>query len=701
MRIAAPRGLVYLSRAVLEADEELNVFSPVSKTQWVEKVEAELKGKPLDILQSRTPGGLTLRPLYTEDDAPQAGSTGVPGGFPYCRGTSPTGGWLVRQEYGDPRLEVCAGLIAEDLERGVEALWVTLGPSRGCRVLTVADLDTLFASVDLAKTSVHLEAGSDSLAVAAAFLALAEKRNHGVEALRGALCFDPIGELASEGGLRGGLDARLAELRELAVWGHEHAAGLRTVCVDANVYHESGASEVQELAWSIATGVEYLRQLVSAGLGVDDAAQKILFRFASSGEFFVQIAKLRAARWLWAKVVSAAGGGLTSAAMQMHCRSSERTKARRDPWVNMLRVTAECTAAVLGGAQSVATLPFDAVIGPADELARRVARNTQIVLRDESNLDKVADPAGGSWFIESLTEELARAAWEQFRAIEAGGGLLSALKSGQLADELELVVGSERRRVATRHAPILGVSEFPNLDEAAVERQPVSLTEVEEGLKRSIGSVDPLAHREALAQVAAVVRNETRKPGELMSACLEAMRRDTDLYSLATVLRHGQPDLHVPPMSKWRPATAWEQLRDRSDRHAEKAGARPSAFMANLGPVPSHKARSVWATNLLAAAGIASVGNDGFATAEAVAEAFRASGQSLAVLCGSDEDYSALLEPCIKALNSAGCSVILVAGRPKKEEAALREAGVTDFLFQGADVLETARRTLDALGVNP
>ncbi len=684
-----------------EPDEKLNVFSPVSKTQWVEKVEAELKGKPLDALQSRTSGGLTLRPLYTGEDTSKLRPTGVPGGLPYCRGTSPTGGWLVRQEYDDPRLEVCAKLIAGDLGRGVDALWVKLGPSTGCRVLTVADLDTLFESVDLSKISVQLEAGSDTLAVAAGWVALAEKRNHGAQALRGALCFDPIGELASEGGLRGGLDARLAELRDLAAWSHEHAAGLRTVCVDANVYHESGASEVQELAWSIATGVEYLRQLVSAGLGVDDAAHKILFRFASSGEFFTEIAKLRAARWLWAKVVSAAGGEPASAAMEMHCRTSERSKTRRDPWVNMLRVTAECAAAVLGGAQSVTTLPFDAVIGPADALARRVARNTQIVLRDESHLDKVADPAGGSWFIESLTEELARAAWEQFRAIEAGGGFLSALKSGRLADEVELVAGSERRRVATRNAPILGVSEFPKLDETRVEREPVSLSQVEAGLKRSIGSVDPLAHREALAGVAAAARNEARQPGELMSACVEAMRQDSDLYSLVSVLRHGQPDFHVPPMSKWRPALAWEQLRDRSDRHALKEGVRPSAFMANLGPVASHKARSVWATNLLAAAGIASVTNDGFETAEALAEAFGASGGSLAVLCGSDEEYAALSKSSVEALKNAGCSVILIAGRPKKEEAALREAGVTDFLFQGADVLETMRHTLDGLGVNP
>jgi methylmalonyl-CoA mutase cobalamin-binding domain/chain len=204
----------------------------------------------------------------------------------------------------------------------------------------------------------------------------------------------------------------------------------------------------------------------------------------------MQVAKLRAARWLWAKVVLSAGGEAGSAAMHIHCRTSQFTKSRLDPWVNMLRVTAECTAAVLGGAQSIATLPFDCIIGSPDELSRRVARNTQIVLREESHLGKVADPAGGSWFVERITSDLARAAWTELRSIEAGGGVVRALGSGKMVDAIRDVADEREKVLSKREAALVGVSEFPNLHEDAIERASVSDKELQALLKASLESLD-------------------------------------------------------------------------------------------------------------------------------------------------------------------------------------------------------------------
>ena len=678
-----------------DTDERINTFPPVTKSEWVAKVEADLKGASFDGLRSTTPGGLALEPLYTAEDVEGMSAPGLPGVYPYLRGASPLGGWAIRQEYDDPRPSVCKEMIRQDLERGAEALWLRLGPRNGCRVLTIDELDDLLGAVDLGTTSICLDGGSDALAVASGLLALAQRRGVPYTALDGGLGFDPVGLLAREGRIQGGLRARFAELQDLGSWCSRNAPGLRAANVSSDPYDGGGASIVQELAYTIATGLEYLRRLADGGMSVDAAARQIRFSYAVSGDFFTQVAKLRAARWLWAKVVITAGGEPNAAGMQLHCRTSRFTKTQRDPWVNMLRVTAECTAAVLGGAQSIATAPFDCAIGPADELAQRVARNTQIVLREESHLGAVADPAGGSWFVERLTNDLARAAWDQLRTIEAGGGVLAALGSGALVDAVGEVADTREKQIAERKTPIVGVSEFPNLHEGAVERDPVSAEEIQRLLKASVDSLDLGAHRDRLRAIAGSVNEAEREPGALTDACLAATTGGADMYSVATVLQHGQPDLHMEPILQWRAAEVWEQLRTRSDQQPT----RPVAFFANLGPIPSHTARSTWTQNLLAAVGIGAVTNDGFEDMEALATAWNASAASLAVICGSDEDYAALLEPAVAALKKAGCPVVLVAGRPGEREAALREAGVSDFVFVGADVLTVMTEVLDSVGV--
>lgn len=674
----------------------MNAFPPVTKAEWLEKVESDLKGASFDRLRSRTAGGLELEPLYTTEDAVDADAIGLPGVYPFVRGALPVGGWRVQQEYDDPRPDVCRDRIAQDVGRGAEAVWLRVGPRRGCRVLTIDELDALLGSVDLSTTSVVVDGGADTLAVASGFLEVARRRDVSFEALGGGFAFDPIALLAGEGQIRGGLRARLAEMRDLASWCAAHAPALRAVHVSSDPYDGGGASAVQELAYTIATGVEYLRQLTDGGMSIDDAARQIGFSYAVSGDFFLQIAKLRAARELWAKVVVAAGGERESSAMNMHCRTSRFTKTVRDPWVNMLRVTAECAAAVLGGAQSVATLPFDTVIGSPDALARRVARNTQVVLREESHLDAVADPAGGSWFVERLTDQLAREAWTELRSVEASGGILKALGSGTVVDAIAEVAEERRKSVAKRTAPIVGVSEFANTAEKPLERETVSQDDVKRLLRSALDVLDVGAYRDELLGLAQKVNDSGRVPGELTEACLDAAGRGTDMYSLAAVLQHGQPDFHVEPISQWRAAKAWEELRARSDR----ADARPVALLANLGPIPKHKVRSGWAQNLLAAAGIAASNNDGFDRPEALAEAWKGAGASLAVVCGSDDDYETMLEPAVTALKTAGCPLVLVAGRPGDRAPALRAAGVGDFIFAGGDVLGTMSRVLDSVGVD-
>jgi methylmalonyl-CoA mutase len=680
---------------VSETDERINSFAPLSKSEWLEKVEADLKGSSPDRLRTRMPGGIEVEPLYTAEDAPDSSAAGVPGAYPYVRGAAALGGWLIRQEYDDPRPDVCKAQIDEDLARGVEAVWFEGGPRGGCRVLTVSDLDAVLAPVDLATTSVCIDGGADSLSLAAGLLAVASKRGVDRDALRGGFAVDPIGVLALDGQIQGGLSARMRDLCDLSTWCSEQAPGLRSAWVSSEPYVGGGASTPQELAYVVATGLAYLRAMSDAGLAVDDAARRIGFALSVSGDFFTQIAKLRAARELWAKVVTAAGGGPESAAMHVHARTARFTKSRRDPWVNMLRTTAECTAAVLGGAQSVATLPFDEALGTPEELARRVARNTQVVLREESHLDAVVDPAGGSWFVEALTDDLARAAWAELQRVEASGGIVKALGNGLIVDAIGAVSDERRQAIEKRKSPIVGVSEFPNADEATVEREQLTEDDVRKMLRVAVDALDVGSHRDQLVGLAQRANDPELPMGGLTEACVEAAEDGLDLYSIAAVLQHGQPEFHLEPVRQWRASEEWEGLRARS----EKSSTRPAAFLANLGPIPAHKARSTWAQNLLSAAGIAAEPNDGFSDPKSVADGWSDASASLAVICGSDADYETMLEPTVTALKQAGCPVVLVAGRPGDRAAELREAGASDFVYMGADVLSIMGNVLDSVGV--
>jgi methylmalonyl-CoA mutase len=678
-------------------------FPPADLAAWRTLAEKDLAGATLQELIAHTLEGLGVEPLYTREVAVAADARGFPGLPPFVRGGDAVErsgkGWQVCQEHDHPGLEAASTAMAADLARGATALWVRLGLADGVRVLTAADIDRLFEGVDLGHVPVHLEPGPDVVPVAAAFVSVAEGRGTPLEQLRGGFGCDPLGTLARHGTLASGLGGAFAELVDLVGWARAKAPGVRPVLVSSVPYHDAGAHAVQELAYVVATGVEYLRRLEAAGTAVDDAAPTMLFQAAVGGDFFMEVAKLRALRWLWSKAVAAAGGAEGARHMRLHARTSRRTKACRDPWVNMLRATAECFAAAVGGADSVACAPFDEAIGPSDAFARRVARNTQLVLREEAHLHRVMDPAGGSWYLESLTEQLARAAWEELRTIERAGGMARLLATGRVLPQVEASRQAREKDVAHRKAPLVGVSEYPNLHEAPVERAG-GLGAGEAPLGRGLRNGDDDARRGALeALVASVGDPVERAPGALASAVIKAAATGLDLFTLSALLRLGKPSRHIEPLAPWRAAEAWEALRDASDAQAQEHGARPKVFLANLGPIPAHRARADYAHNLFAAAGIEPVTNDGFDGPQAAAKAFAESGAELAVICGSDATYPEAVPDLAARLKDAGASAVLLAGRPGEHEAAYREAGVDRFVHVGADVLHIMREMLREVGV--
>ncbi|MFE5186438.1 methylmalonyl-CoA mutase family protein [Streptomyces sp. NPDC056628] len=441
-------------------------FPDATHEQWQHLVEGVLRkaGKDVsgtaaeDALSTPLEDGMRSRPLYTARDA--APDPGLPGFAPFVRGGRPegstAGGWDVRQRH----TTATDGVVLADLENGVTSLWLVLGDAG----IPVSSLGRALDGVYLDLAPVVLDAGAATEAAAHALLDLYAERGVAKDAARGNLGADPLGHEA-----RTGRSLPFAPAAVLARRCAEEYPGLRALTVDALPYHEAGGSAAQELGSALATGVAYLRELTEAGLTVEQAAAQLEFRYAATADQFLTIAKLRAARRLWARVTEVSGA---PSAQVQHAVTSPVMMTRRDPWVNMLRTTVATLAAGVGGADSVTVLPFDHALGLPDAFARRIARNTSTILIEESHLARVIDPAGGSWYVERLTDELAHAGWEFFQQIEQAGGQAAALRSGRLRDDLAATWEARTGKLAKRREPVTGVSEFPYLAEQPVVREP-------------------------------------------------------------------------------------------------------------------------------------------------------------------------------------------------------------------------------------
>ncbi|MFJ3695879.1 methylmalonyl-CoA mutase family protein [Streptomyces sp. NPDC090052] len=459
-------------------------FPHATHEQWQRLVEGVLRKSGKDVpgtaaeeaLCTALDDGLVVQPLYTAPDGgggEQSGATapaGLPGFAPFTRGGTPAGrvagGWDVRQRHSRPDASRTNAAVLADLENGVSSVWLTVGDAG----VPVAGIGAALEGVHLDLAPVVLEAGAEFDSAARELLRLFDERGVAPEAALGSLGADPLGH-AARTGAHDAVAGQTAQAVALAELCHQRYPQVRALVVDALPYHSAGGSAAQELGCSLATAVAYLRGLTAAGLDVAAACGQLEFRYAATADQFLTIAKLRAARRLWARVAEASGAPAAGAQHQ-HAVTSPVMMARRDPWVNMLRTTVACLAAGTGGADAVTVLPFDHTLGLPDDFARRIARNTSTILVEESHLARVIDPAGGSWYVERLTDELAQAAWEWFQEIERAGGQEQALRSGLIAGRLAATWERRSEKLAARSEPVTGVSEFPQLVERAVVRDP-------------------------------------------------------------------------------------------------------------------------------------------------------------------------------------------------------------------------------------
>lgn len=442
----------------LDLDED---FESPSYADWRALVD------DLDALSSTDYNGIRIQPLYTaESAAPRANGLGVP---PFVRSSRPPSlrpaSWDIRQCVTDPDPARARAELRADLQSGATSVWLPLGDGR----VPISALPELLAEVELDLTGVALDAGHETEAAARALFDSTEEQAVAGDALWGSLGADPLGTWARTGDRQDHSAAiRLAQ----RCW-RAHPR-LRAITVDAQPYHEAGGSEAQELGCSMAVATAYLRELTDSGLDIDSACRLIEFRYTATADQFHTIAKLRAARRMWERVTRASGASASVRAQQQHAVTSSAMLTARDPWVNIMRGTLACFGAAVGGALAITVRPFDNAIGVPEEFGRRVARNTHLVLAHEADLAQVLDPAGGSYHVETLTDELAHQAWDWFQRIESEGGCAQAFTSGLIPETLEQTWQQRQRRLSSNREPITGVSAYPHLDEVSLVRQPVA-----------------------------------------------------------------------------------------------------------------------------------------------------------------------------------------------------------------------------------
>ncbi len=608
-------------------------FPPTNETEWRKLVEAALKGASFEKrLVSQTYDGLRVEPLYPR----AAGATPV-------AGRPPGLAWTIMQRIDHPDPKASNTQALQDLENGATGLTLVFAGSLNANGYGLdASADTLARVLD----GIELDAGitidfNVSPATRSAvqhFAALVKSRNISPASVDMRASINPIGGLAASGTSPrhwSELSKYFAEMiRNLNEQGFHGPFAV----ADGRIIHNAGGSEAQELAFALAAAVDCLRALEAGGVPLDAARGMIYFRLAADADEFLTIAKLRAIRKLWARVEAACG--LAPKPTTVAAETAWRMMTRRDPYVNMLRMTIAVAAAGLGGADNIAVLPHTAALGLPDALARRVARNTQLILLEESHLAKVADPAAGSGAVEDLTSKLCAAAWKQFQAIDAAGGAWAALESGLIQREVAAVRAERQKAVARRKDAMTGTSDYPNLHE-----KPASVLDV-------APVVTPKEHVVAIT---------------------------------------------IEPLPSIRLAEPFEVLRDASDRWLAKTGARPKVFLATLGRPPDFIARAMFAKNFYEAGGIEAPGNDGFKDQAEMIAAFKASGAKLACLCSSDKVYAEQAVDAAKALTAAG-AIVHLAGRPGDKEAEFLGAGVKSFVFMGCDVVATLQAAHDILG---
>ncbi|AME03922.1 methylmalonyl-CoA mutase family protein [Selenomonas sp. oral taxon 136] len=687
-------------------DVPLDEFTPPTDEEWKAACEALLKGAPFEKkMFTKTYEGITFDPMYTRKHTEDILPKGVmPGMGDYLRGVDAAGyigkPWGIAQACDETLPAENNELLRHENDKGATIYHIVLDTASragvdarqaekvgdtGTSVTTVEDMHVLLTGLDLAKFPLYVYAGANAVPLLAFVAAARRAAGEDMKNVRGIVGADPIGALVTDGKLPASLDSYYDSLASAARWATVNAPHLRTVFVRSDVYSRGGANDVQEVAAVLAAATAYLRALCERGLTIDAAASQIAFAFSMGANFFLQIAKLRAVRPLWAQIVKAFGGNAEAQKMRIHARPALFFKTVYDPYVNMLRNTTEIFSGVVGGIDSFESAPFDEPIRKGDEFSRRIARNVQIMLQEEFGLLQPIDPAGGSWAVETLTRQMKEKIWAAFQGIEKEGGIAAALRAGTVQEGIAKVLADRFKNADLRRDRIVGNNMYPNMTETLLETRAEDTAALKaqrtKDIEAYLSDIDTKHRDEALAAFKA--------DGSVQNA-VEAALAGATIAELMAALTAGKGAETVAAIAPHRWSERFEALRRRTEDYKAAKDDNVKIFLANMGPIPQHKARADFTTGFLQVGAFEVLGNDGFKTVDEAAEAARASGADAVVICSTDATYPEIVPALAPKLHKVlpQARVFLAGAAPKDLLETYKEAGIDEYISVRANCYE-------------
>ena len=687
-------------------DVPLDEFTPPTDEEWKAACEALLKGAPFEKkMFTKTYEGITFDPMYTRKHTEDILPKGVmPGMGDYLRGVDAAGyigkPWGIAQACDETLPAENNELLRHEHDKGATIYHIVLDTASrtgvdarqaeavgdtGTSVTTVEDMHVLLTGLDLAKFPLYVYAGANAVPLLALVAAARRASGEDMAEVHGIVGADPIGALAADGKLPASLDAHYDSLAAAARWATVNAPHLRTVFVRSDVYSNGGANDVQEVASVLATATAYLRALCERGLTIDEAASQIAFAFSMGANFFLQIAKLRAVRPLWAQIVGAFGGSAEAQKMRIHARPALFFKTIYDPYVNMLRNTTEIFSGVVGGIDSFESAPFDEPIRKGDEFSRRIARNVQIMLQEEFGLLQPIDPAGGSWAVETLTRQMKEKIWAEFQRIEKEDGIIAALRAGSLQESVAAVLAARFKNADLRRDRIVGNNMYPNMTETLLETRAEDTAALKAqrtaDIDAYLSDIDVKHRDEALASL---------RQAHSVDNAVEAALAGATIAELMTAVTEGNGAETVTAIAPHRWSERFEALRQRTEEYKAEKNDNVKIFLANMGPIPQHKARADFTTGFLQVGAFEVLGNDGFKTVEEAADAARASGADAVVICSTDATYPEIVPALAPKLHEVlpKARVFLAGAAPKDLLETYKEAGIDEYISVRANCYE-------------
>jgi len=656
-------------------------FTDVSADDWAAAAQKALRGAELASLRSYIYEDVFTEPLYTRDTAGSAArQSGQVDQAPFMRGALPRDPgrpWTIIQLLDHLDLNEARRQLHDDYGNGVRAFWLQFaghipygGGFLGANKLDA--LETLFDGIPLDDIALYVSGGFDAIAAAGLVAALIEKKGVPPEKIKGSTGFDPISLVAAKGHIPAERNRIMADAVDAATYFREKSYGWQPFLVSGRAWHQAGGSAREELGFVLASGVACWRALIDAGWPLEDAADAIGFSLTADADLFLTIAKFRAMRALWARATEAAG--LAPRNPPLTAEMSFRMVTERDSYVNLLRASAAAFGAGVAGAEAILLLPFNTQQGPPDGFARRMARNTHLILQEESRLGQVADAAGGSYYVETLSHKLAAAAWNAFRDVEAEGGILAALESGSIGRKLTAVNSRRATNIARNQDKITGVSSYPNIAEESLPSGPDDLAIDVTALDEE-GDVPQLPEANRGKRFAAIVSAADN------GATLKALERATDAL---------MERFSFIPSVEQRTAEPFESLRTASDRALSRIRTRPPVFLANLGALADYNMRASWAASFFAAGGIEAVDEGGFAEIDTLVRSFQLSPAPVACICASDTTL-AEMPGVATALKNGGAAFVYLAADPGvlAKLGDEQKRGIDRIIYDGCDMLMT------------